>query len=170
MTTLIGSLAALLTAACWVPQLARTLRRGTADDFAWPYLTMMMSGVGLWCLYGIVRSDPPIYLCNGFVLASILVVVAVKVRSRQVAIEGLTVTVRGGGAASSALEPLLEVGARLAADLRSVGIPDLATLQAVGTAEACRRLEADGRLDPHPLRALGDTVTLPGALGWSDGT
>ena len=80
MTVIIGSVAALLTALCWVPQIARTWRRRSAEDFAWPYLTLLVVGVGLWCVYGILRNEAPIYLCNGFVLASVLVVVTVKVR------------------------------------------------------------------------------------------
>jgi MtN3 and saliva related transmembrane protein len=82
--TLVGSVAALLTAVCWIPQVVRTWRRGTAEDFAWPYLSLLLTGVGLWCLYGILRDDPPIYLCNGFVLGAVLIVTAVKVRSRQI--------------------------------------------------------------------------------------
>lgn len=91
MITLIGSLAAVLTAVCWVPQVRRTMERGTAEDFAWPYLGLLVSGVGAWCLYGILRSDPPIYLCNGFVLGAALIITAVKVRSdrAQVVDEGV---------------------------------------------------------------------------------
>ena len=83
MITVIGSTAALLTAVCWIPQVTRTWRRGTADDFAWPYLALLLTGVGGWCLYGILRSDPPIYLCNGFVLGTVLIITAVKVRSER---------------------------------------------------------------------------------------
>jgi MtN3 and saliva related transmembrane protein len=83
MIVFIGSVAALLTALCWVPQVVRTLRRGSAEDFGWHYLALLLTGVALWCLYGIVRDDPPIYLCNGFVLAMVLVVVAVKLRADE---------------------------------------------------------------------------------------
>jgi MtN3 and saliva related transmembrane protein len=79
--TFIGSFAALLTAVCWIPQVLRTWRRGTAEDFAWPYLALLVTGVASWCLYGILREDPPIYLCNGFVLCMVLVITAVKLRS-----------------------------------------------------------------------------------------
>jgi MtN3 and saliva related transmembrane protein len=83
MIVLIGSTAAVLTALCWVPQVVRTWRRGSAEDFGWHYLALLLTGVALWCLYGIVRDDPPIYLCNGFVLASVFIVVVVKMRSGE---------------------------------------------------------------------------------------
>jgi MtN3 and saliva related transmembrane protein len=81
VTTLIGSFAAVLTAVCWIPQVMRTRRRGTAEDFAWPYLALLTTGVASWCLYGILRNDPPIYLCNGFVLGAVIIITAVKLRS-----------------------------------------------------------------------------------------
>jgi MtN3 and saliva related transmembrane protein len=79
--TLIGSVAALLTTACWLPQVTKTLRLGTADDFAWPYLCMLLVGVTTWAVYGVLRRDPPLYLCNVITGLLVLVVAVVKVRS-----------------------------------------------------------------------------------------
>jgi MtN3 and saliva related transmembrane protein len=79
--TLLGSLAAVLTTACWLPQVFRTMRLGEAHDFAWPYLAMLLAGVTAWTAYGVARSDPPIYLCNSITGGLVLVVVAVKVRA-----------------------------------------------------------------------------------------
>jgi MtN3 and saliva related transmembrane protein len=81
VVTLIGTLAAVLTTACWLPQVAKTLRMGTAEDFAWPYLGMLMVGVAAWTTYGLLRHDPPIYLCNSVTGLLVLFVVAVKTRS-----------------------------------------------------------------------------------------
>jgi MtN3 and saliva related transmembrane protein len=81
MVTLIGSLAAVLTTACWLPQVVRTVRLGEAHDFAWPYLTMLLAGVAAWTAYGVARSDPPIYLCNSITGALVLVVTFVKLRA-----------------------------------------------------------------------------------------
>ncbi|HEY2215771.1 MAG TPA: PQ-loop domain-containing transporter [Acidimicrobiales bacterium] len=83
MVTLIGSLAATLTAACWLPQMVKTLRLGTADDFAWPYLVMLMFGLMGWIMYGFFRHDPPIYVCNIVTALLVAGVVVVKVRSEQ---------------------------------------------------------------------------------------
>jgi MtN3 and saliva related transmembrane protein len=81
VATLIGSLAAVLTTACWLPQVVKSVRLGTADDFAWPYLAMLVAGVVAWTAYGVLRSAPPIYLCNSITGLFVVVVVAVKVRS-----------------------------------------------------------------------------------------
>ncbi len=83
MVTLIGSLAAVLTTACWLPQVAKTVRQGTAYDFAWPYLAMLTSGIIAWTTYGVLRHDPPIYLCNAITGLLVLAIVAVKVRSSR---------------------------------------------------------------------------------------
>jgi MtN3 and saliva related transmembrane protein len=74
-------LAALLTTACWLPQVVKSVRLGTADDFAWPYLAMLVAGVVAWTAYGVLRSAPPIYLCNSITGVFVVAVVAVKVRS-----------------------------------------------------------------------------------------
>ena len=91
MITLIGSLAAGLTTACWVPQMVRTVRLGEAHDFAWPYLAMLLSGVAAWTLYGLARHDPPIYLCNSITGLFVLVVTGVKVRSERLAAQKVDV-------------------------------------------------------------------------------
>jgi MtN3 and saliva related transmembrane protein len=81
MVTLIGSLAAVLTTACWLPQVLKTIRKRTADDFAWPYLAMLLTGVAAWTAYGVMRHDAPIYLCNSITGLLVLVVALVKVRA-----------------------------------------------------------------------------------------
>ena len=80
MATLIGSSAAVLTTACWLPQVVKSMRLGTADDFAWPYLAMLVAGVAAWTAYGFLRSAPPIYLCNSITGLFVVFVVGVKVR------------------------------------------------------------------------------------------
>jgi MtN3 and saliva related transmembrane protein len=93
----VGTLAAVLTTGCWVPQLTRTIRRGSAEDFSWPYLLLLIAGVTSWFVYGILKRDPPIYVCNGLVVLSIAVVIVVKSRSRA-ELETITETAQAGGA------------------------------------------------------------------------
>jgi MtN3 and saliva related transmembrane protein len=96
--TLIGSLAAVLTTACWLPQVVKTVRLGTADDFAWPYLCMLLVGITAWTTYGILRNDPPIYLCNSITGCLVMGVAAVKVRAdrqRSRAVEAVAVAAEG---------------------------------------------------------------------------
>jgi MtN3 and saliva related transmembrane protein len=81
VVTLIGSLAAVLTTACWLPQVFKTMRLGTADDFAWTYLSMLVVGLTFWTVYGFLRHDPPLYLCNIITGLLVVMVTVVKVRS-----------------------------------------------------------------------------------------
>jgi len=53
------------------------------------------------------------------------------------------------------LETLVNIGPKLAADLRAVGIPDAETLREVGATVAAERLDAAGLRDcTHARRAL----------------
>ncbi len=165
MTVAIGIFAAVLTTACWGPQLFRTLRRGTAEDFAWVYLIMLTTGVFGWALYGVLRHDPVIWVANSIVTASALVVVVVKLRSRHLVIEDVEFVVPGEADPLSALESLVTVGPKLAADLRAVGIADFDALRAVGVTEANRRLVAAGLVD-DPRTGRGSAESFSGSR-WS---
>jgi MtN3 and saliva related transmembrane protein len=89
VSTFFGSFAAVLTTACWLPQVVKSMRLGTADEFAWPYLAMLITGVAAWTTYGVLRSAPPIYLCNAITGLLVVAVVAVKVRSGRHRARGL---------------------------------------------------------------------------------
>jgi DNA transformation protein and related proteins len=53
------------------------------------------------------------------------------------------------------LESLVNIGPKLAADLRTVGVPDVETLRLVGAGEAAQRLAEAGLRDcTHARRAL----------------
>ncbi|HEX3796377.1 MAG TPA: PQ-loop domain-containing transporter [Acidimicrobiales bacterium] len=81
MVTLIGSLAAVMTTACWLPQMLKTKKLGTADDFSWTYLAMLLVGLVAWATYGFFRHDPPLYLCNIVTGLLVFAVAWVKVRA-----------------------------------------------------------------------------------------
>jgi MtN3 and saliva related transmembrane protein len=81
VVTLIGSLAAVMTTACWLPQMIKTKRLGTADDFSWTYLGMLMFGLAAWTVYGFFRHDPPLYVCNIVTELLVIAVALVKIRS-----------------------------------------------------------------------------------------
>jgi MtN3 and saliva related transmembrane protein len=87
LTNAIGIIAAVLTTGCWVPQLVKTVRLRHAEDFAWPYLGLLAIGLAAWLVYGILRSDPPIYVANALTVLSVLAVMVVKARSRPHGIE-----------------------------------------------------------------------------------
>jgi MtN3 and saliva related transmembrane protein len=155
MTVAVGIIAAVMTTACWGPQLFRTLRRGTADDFAWVYLTMLTVGVFCWTLYGALKRDPVIWVANAIVTTSALIVVVVKLRSRHFVIDDIEIVMAHEDDPLQALETLITLGPKIAADLRSVGIPDADTLRTVGVDEANRRLVSAGLAEHTPLGEAG---------------
>ena len=70
----IGSTAALLTTASFVPQVLRTLRtRNTQAISLWMY-SMFSAGVALWGIYGLLIDSWPVILANAVTLALALVV------------------------------------------------------------------------------------------------
>ena len=57
LATIIGSLAALCTTVCNIPQLLKCWRTGKADDLSLKMLALLVSGVALWLAYGIFKGD-----------------------------------------------------------------------------------------------------------------
>ena len=80
MVTLIGSVAAVLTTVCWLPQVIKTTRTREAGDFHWLWLAMLGIGVAAWFTYGILQRAAPIYLANGVTLCFLGVIAVVKAR------------------------------------------------------------------------------------------
>ena len=78
MITLIGTVAAILTTVCWLPQVVKTTRTREAGDFHWLYLAMLGIGVATWFIYGVLQHDAPIYLANGVTLCLVAVIAIVK--------------------------------------------------------------------------------------------
>jgi MtN3 and saliva related transmembrane protein len=80
--TLIGTVAAILTTVCWLPQVAKTTRTREAGDFHWLYLAMLGIGASAWFTYGVLKHEPPIYVANGVTLCMVLIIAIVKARPK----------------------------------------------------------------------------------------
>lgn len=74
----LGLLAAIVTTGAWVPQTIKTLRSRSAKDFSWSSLAMLVLGTSLWLGYGVLRRDLALVSANAFILALVLIIVAVK--------------------------------------------------------------------------------------------
>lgn len=83
--TALGLVAGVFTTACWIPQLARSLRTRSTADLSWSYLVVFAIGVTLWLTYGLLRGDLALILSNTFALASVLTLGAVKSRPTRAA-------------------------------------------------------------------------------------
>ena len=82
LATVIGVIAATGTATCWLPQVVKTVRTRSAEDFSWVYLAMLISGTALWIVYGVLQKDAIVVGANVVTLALVLIVTGVKMRER----------------------------------------------------------------------------------------
>jgi MtN3 and saliva related transmembrane protein len=78
LITVIGFTAAALTTGAWLPQVIKTWKSRSAEDFSWAYLAMFAGGVGLWAVYGYWRHDPAVLAANVITVLLVLSVGAVK--------------------------------------------------------------------------------------------
>lgn len=78
MIEVLGILSGCLTTLCWVPQLLRTWRRGTADDISGMYLFTLSTGVTGWILYGVLQADIAVILANAVTLILLICLVGMK--------------------------------------------------------------------------------------------
>jgi len=76
----VGLIAGALTTAAFVPQVARTWRRGSASDFSLPMLLMFAAGVLLWLVYGLLIGAPSVWIANAITAPLSLYLLWVKLR------------------------------------------------------------------------------------------
>ena len=71
---LIGIGAGVLTSISMLPQLIKTIKEKKAEDLSLVMILVLMSGIGGWIWYGILRKDMPIIFtnCFSFILNAIL--------------------------------------------------------------------------------------------------
>jgi MtN3 and saliva related transmembrane protein len=82
----IGLVAAVCISAAYFPQLWRSFRTQRTDDLSLVMLLILITGVGLWVAYGILRKDWVIITGNGVsvcCLAVLLYFKAVGLRRSQ---------------------------------------------------------------------------------------
>src|SRR6266545_47257 len=62
--TLLGTLAAMLTSLSYIPQVRKAWPRGSTHDLSWKMLLALTSGLTLWVVYGLFKSDWVIAISN----------------------------------------------------------------------------------------------------------
>ena len=77
---LLGLVAGVLTTFAFLPQAVKTWRMGEADDFSLPTLLMLVTGVGMWTIYGLLRGAPSVWLGNGVTMVLAAFILSVKLR------------------------------------------------------------------------------------------
>lgn len=68
MITVIGLAAGFCTTVAFLPQAIKTWKSKSAKDLSLGMYSIFCTGVILWLVYGILKSDIPIILTNGVTL------------------------------------------------------------------------------------------------------
>lgn len=74
----LGLAASMLATLSFLPQVAKTWRTRSANDFSLIMLLMLVAGTGLWICYGVWRNAPAIWLGNGVTLVLVGFILSVK--------------------------------------------------------------------------------------------
>lgn len=77
---LIGTLAACLTTASFVPQVWHTLRTRDVSGISLSMYTVFTVGVALWLVYGLMLSAWPVVVANAITLILALMILLMKLR------------------------------------------------------------------------------------------
>jgi MtN3 and saliva related transmembrane protein len=79
----IGIGAGICTAVSLLPQLIKILKEKKADNISIGMLLILMTGLGGWIWYGILRKDYPIIVTNAFsfLLNAAIIVCRIKFRN-----------------------------------------------------------------------------------------
>ncbi|HWI82800.1 SemiSWEET transporter [Ramlibacter sp.] len=79
-TELVGSLAAILTTASFVPQAWHTFRSRDVAGISLGMYSVFACGVALWLVYGLLLAAWPIVAANGITLCLALLILFMKLR------------------------------------------------------------------------------------------
>ncbi len=77
---LLGTIAALITSLCWLPQTLKILRERQTAGISLATNAVFASGVFLWLVYGVLIGSWPVIGANAVTLAFVLAIVALKLR------------------------------------------------------------------------------------------
>ncbi len=79
-TTVLGLIAAALTSLSYIPQVRKAFPRGATEDISLKMLIALFSGLALWIVYGLMRTDWVIVVANGTGAALVGTVLIFKLR------------------------------------------------------------------------------------------
>ena len=80
-TEYLGFVASSLATLAFLPQVVKTWRTGSANDFSLITLLMIEAGTSMWIYYGVLRSAPAIWLGNGVTFALVGLILSVKIKN-----------------------------------------------------------------------------------------
>jgi len=81
-TDWIGSLAAVLTTASFVPQVLHSFRTKDVSGISLTMYSAFTLGVGLWLVYGLLLGAWPIVIANAITVSLAMCILVMKLRYR----------------------------------------------------------------------------------------
>ncbi|MGD0909926.1 MAG: SemiSWEET transporter [Candidatus Acidiferrales bacterium] len=76
----IGSLAAICTTLCWVPQALKIIIEKRTEGISLITQSVFTLGVALWAAYGLLLHNRPILYANAVTLVLSLIILVLKLR------------------------------------------------------------------------------------------
>ena len=80
LTTAIGLVAAFCTTVSYFPQLKKCWKTGKSGDLSLKMFATLATGVALWIVYGVLKSDFVIILANAVSLLFLIGILYFKLR------------------------------------------------------------------------------------------
>jgi MtN3 and saliva related transmembrane protein len=75
-----GIAAGCFTTASTIPQIVKTIQSKDAKDVSVWMFSVLLTGVSLWTVYGVMKSDVPIVVFNSISVVLNVVMLVLKVR------------------------------------------------------------------------------------------
>lgn len=79
---IVGTIAAILTTASFLPQVIYTFRRKDASGISLGMYSVFVAGVSCWLIYGLMLDAWPIVIANAITLSLALAILIMKLRYR----------------------------------------------------------------------------------------
>ena len=76
----IGSVAAILTTICWLPQTIKIFKSQDAQSISLSSQLTFGAGVIFWLIYGILLSSKPIIFSNAATLSQVTLIIYLKLK------------------------------------------------------------------------------------------
>lgn len=77
---IIGSVAAFLTTAAYIPQAIKVVREKHTKSISLSMYSMMTAGISAWLIYGIMIVSPSLIIANGITLVPAIIILVMKLR------------------------------------------------------------------------------------------
>ena len=85
--TAVGGVAAFCTTVSYFPQLKKCWQTGHTGDLSLRMLSILATGIAMWTVYGVLKSDIVIIIANAVSLALLLGILYFKLREPKDEIE-----------------------------------------------------------------------------------